>query len=239
MITAERYYVICKPLKVKSVMTQSRTFKIIFFIWFISITINIPYIYPLTEYNIRLYSDSGTLGYECNAKSRGLPTFLFIITTTFLVYVVIGIILVFLYNQITQNLNKSNKFLAISASQSARNRLDEYPIEEDNQKDVECRYHKEDDFLGEEEGDKNKLATTNKKVLLPEQKSKPSLNKIKLEKKELDTKTIKNRRKLIYMLKFVIILFYVCLFPLKTWSLGNIVILIIIIMANFKKLKKI
>jgi hypothetical protein len=70
-------------------MTQSRTFRIIILIWFVSITVNIPYIYPLTEYNHRLYSDN-TFGYECNAKSRELVTFLYIITTTFLVYVVIG-----------------------------------------------------------------------------------------------------------------------------------------------------
>ena len=243
MITAERYYVICKvknfcnlsfyqqnfyliylkPLKVKSVMTQSRTFKIIILIWFVSITINIPYVFPLTEYNIRLYSDN-TLGFECNAKSRGLPTFLYIITNTFLSYVVIGIILVYLYNKITQNLNRSNKFLAVSASQSAKNKLEDYPGTEDGQKVLECRCDKDEDIIEDEDDDKNKLSGNNviKKKFLPEKTSKPSLNKVKLERKEVDTKTIKNRRKLIYMLKFVIILFYVCLFPLKTWSLGKI-----------------
>ena len=95
---------------------------------------------------------------------------------------------------------------------------------EDNQKTSDYRYIKEEDILEDEDDEKNKLAgsCSNGKKFSPKQKKKStsSVNRIKIEKKEVDTKTIKNRRKLIYMLKFVIILFYVCLFPLKTWNLG-------------------
>jgi len=131
---------------------------------------------------------------------------------------------VYLYNKITQNLNQSNKFLANSASQSNKSKLEEYSTMEDNQKTSDYRYIKEEDILEDEDDEKNKLAAScsNGKKFSPKQKKKStsSVNRIKIEKKEVDTKTIKNRRKLIYMLKFVIILFYVCLFPLKTWNLG-------------------
>jgi hypothetical protein len=131
---------------------------------------------------------------------------------------------VYLYNKITQNLNQSNKFLANSASQSNKTKLEECSAIEDNQKNSDSRYIKEEDILEDEEDEKNKLAasSSNGKKYSPKQKKKStsSVNRIKIEKKEVDTKTIKNRRKLIYMLKFVIILFYVCLFPLKTWNLG-------------------
>ena len=130
----------------------------------------------------------------------------------------------YLYNKITQNLNQSNKFLANSASQSNKSKLEEYSTMEDNQKTSDYRYIKEEDILEDEDDEKNKLAASrsNGKKCSPKQKKKStsSVNRIKIEKKEVDTKTIKNRRKLIYMLKFVIILFYVCLFPLKTWNLG-------------------
>ena len=71
------------------------------------------------------------------------------------------------------------------------------------------------------EDDDNKNRHTNSiSHFMSKKKSLSSLNKLK-NKKEIDVKAIKNRKKLIYMLKCVIVLFYVCLFPLKTWSLGK------------------
>jgi hypothetical protein len=51
MITFERYYVICRPLKVRSVITKSYVLKLILLIWCVSIVINLPFIF-LTEYKV-------------------------------------------------------------------------------------------------------------------------------------------------------------------------------------------
>ena len=234
MITTERYYVICKPLKVKSVMTQSRTFRIIVFIWLISISCNLPYIF-LTEYYVDHFSDNKQLEYKCNAKSRENWTFLYIISTTFLVYVIIGVILVFLYTKISENLNKSNKFLASNrANKTNKNRSDHQAsisdenltlteinasIRNNNNNTNNSTNNKKASCVSESEDTSRKPAKltfnfiSKKKAVTSETKTN--------DKNELDMKTIRNRRKLIYMLKCVIILFYVCLFPLKTWSLGR------------------
>ena len=50
-ITLERFYVICRPLDVKSLMTQSRTLKLIIFIWLSAFVINFPFIH-LAEYQV-------------------------------------------------------------------------------------------------------------------------------------------------------------------------------------------
>lgn len=62
------------PLKVKSVMTQSFTLKIIVLIWFVSIASNLPWIY-LTEYTAIYFRDNGQFEYKCGLISKGDWTF--------------------------------------------------------------------------------------------------------------------------------------------------------------------
>jgi hypothetical protein len=65
-ITLDRYYVICKPLTVKSTMTQARTLKVVIFIWIVSITANLPFLF-LSNYKLFKFYDC-TEGYKCYTK---------------------------------------------------------------------------------------------------------------------------------------------------------------------------
>lgn len=110
-ITLDRYYVICKPLAVKSKMTQSRTLKLILFIWIVSILIHLPFIL-LTEYSLQMFADNpGTFEYKCDAKSRGIWSFYYIIGTTFVFYLIIGLVLVIMFIRISRHLEDSASFL--------------------------------------------------------------------------------------------------------------------------------
>ena len=63
MIMFERYYVICRPLIVRSVITKSHILKLIFIIWVLSITINIPFIF-LTEHKLDKFFDKESLEFN-------------------------------------------------------------------------------------------------------------------------------------------------------------------------------
>ncbi len=114
-ITCDRYYVICQPLSVKSVMTQSRTLKLILLIWLFSILVNLPFVF-LTEYHLIRFTDNGQMEYRCDAESRGEWSFYYMIAATFIFYLFIGLVLIFMYYKITKRLNKSTKFLVSSSS---------------------------------------------------------------------------------------------------------------------------
>lgn len=90
-ITLERYYVICKPLSVKSLMTQSRTLKLIIFIWFVSVTINLPLIY-MTEYRLgRFNNDEWDFMCFTNMDTENGPwRKIYSIFVTFIIYLIIG-----------------------------------------------------------------------------------------------------------------------------------------------------
>lgn len=110
-IACDRYYVICKPLVVKAKMTQSRTLKLIIFIWIVSILIHLPFVF-LTEYRLERFADNpGAEEYKCDAKSRGNWSFYYIIGTTFVFYLVIGLVLVIMFIRISRHLEDSASFL--------------------------------------------------------------------------------------------------------------------------------
>ena len=223
MITTERYYVICNPLKVKSVMSQSRTFKIIIFIWFISISCNLPWIF-LTEYYVDRFSDNEQLDYRCGHISRGNWTFSYMILTTFVFYALIGIILIFLYYKISESLKNSNKFLVINAAKkyseinsktsSSFNCLtEEIEFTETShsyQNNNNANMHVAHDMT------KKDMSKLNSKRFFATKK--PDL---RVNKGEIDNKAIKNRKKLISMIMWVIVAFYVCLTPIKAWNLSK------------------
>lgn len=95
-ITLERYYVICRPLSVKSLMTQSRTLKLIVFIWFLSIAINLPLIY-MSEYTLARFNND-EVDYMCyvNMDSLNMDSLnsnwrqIYSIFVTFIIYLIIG-----------------------------------------------------------------------------------------------------------------------------------------------------
>lgn len=112
-ITCDRYYVICRPLVVKSIMNQSRTLKLITIIWIVSVFSNLPFII-LTNYSMAQFS-SGQLNYKCTTSAAYSWALFFIVIDTFVFYVLIGIVLVFMYYKIFKSLQISTKFLRMSS----------------------------------------------------------------------------------------------------------------------------
>ena len=208
------------PLKVKSVMTQSRTLKILSLIWLVSILVNLPFIF-LAEYKLVLFYDNNKEDYKCSAKPGNQWTTAYSISITFIVYVLIGVVLLAMYNKITGNLKKSTKaFLSPSGKQDPSPTTaspaspTSPPIAQQPNK------HKD---LNESLNQSNLLEVKSSYF----KSSDPSLvsfeNKAQNEtllniNYDID-KYIKPRKQLIVMLMWIIVIFYVCLFPLKIWHL--------------------
>jgi len=201
-ITCERYYVICLPLKLKSIMTPSRTFKIIILIWFISITVNLPFIY-LSEYKKAKFYDNNVFEYKCSAKPTSVWAFYYIILVSFSVYFIIGFVLLIMYYKITKNLKLSNKILYSATHKD--NMIVSHASDEQNEY-----------FLSKLAQEKIQHLKRHSVHEIRE------IRKLKTTKKHRNTELdryIKPRKQLIFMLMCIIISFYVCLFPLKIWSL--------------------
>nr|QVK45670.1 G protein-coupled receptor [Proales similis] len=212
-ITCDRYYVICRPLAVRSLMNQARTMKLICFIWFVSIVINLPLIY-LTEYRTKYFND-GEVANSCNVKSRSNWSLYYIICITFVFYLLIGLVLVCLYLRITHQLNKSTNFLATSSSYSTHRhsrddlRSTAYTRDEISRVDfTECYDLKRLNSHGSLMGGPASMIRVQSQSLID-----PSRSPLQPDKH------VKQRKQLILMLICVILAFYICLFPLKIWNL--------------------
>jgi hypothetical protein len=95
-ITCERYYVICRPMWIKSLMTHSRTLKLVVFIWVASILINLPYIFS-SNHRLSDFYD-GTKAYKCYIKlDFNSYFFYYTLATYFFAYFLIGKRLMILY----------------------------------------------------------------------------------------------------------------------------------------------
>ena len=197
-----------KPLKVKSVMTQSHTLKIIVLIWLLSILMNIPWIL-LTEYTFERFSDNGQFYYRCGTISRGNWTFAYMILTTFVFYALIGIILIFLYNKISKNLKNSNKFLTKTTRKKegiySKNNLTTTDLltKDTKSSNTELNYGESNEAIAK----------------YPKHNLRGHVNLKKPNRNDIDNKAIKNRKKLITMIMWVIVCFYICLTPIKAWNL--------------------
>lgn len=229
-ITCDRYYVICRPLKVRSVMTESRTSKLIIFIWIISILFNLPFIL-LSEYKPKRFID-GEIGYACNVKSRASWSSFYIISLTLIFYLLIGVIFIIFFYQITKTLNNSNQFLVSSSSYvnknkklkgslSLKNSIIKESIEMDSLNSpphhndhIHCSlnnyHHHHHEYSDEIDHQKMSGSQTNISF---------SNRNDFINRKNVVEKQIKQRRQVIRMVMSVLIVFYVCLFPLKTWNI--------------------
>ena len=241
-ITCDRYYVICKPLKVKSRMTQARTLKIILLIWIVAISVNFPLIF-LSEYSLRRFADNGKYEYRCDAKSTSTWSFIYIVSVAFVFYVAIGIVLVFMYAKISSNLRKSTHFLVTSGNMK-QHRESLNTILLTNEEPLNAlvqlnRYVSENVNVNSEASNLN--MNSNPSIIPMKNKNKNSLtqnlsaaNQHHLKKIVSDyrgnieaissqnnylEKYIKQRRQVVFMLMCVLCTFYICLFPLKLWSL--------------------
>ncbi|CAF0801441.1 unnamed protein product [Brachionus calyciflorus] len=179
-IACDRYYVICRPLNVKSVMNGSRTSKLIVFIWLISILVNLPYIL-LTSYDLTVFRNR-EIYFECTTRAEDLLSLSFIIADSFIFYVLIGIVLFIMFFKISKCLKVSNRFLKKNAS-----------------------------LIYE------RVSICNKQSSISSYKSRDQL------KSDSNTaRQMKKRSQLIRMLMIMLASFYICIFPLKIWTLLNI-----------------
>jgi len=90
-ITLERYWAICRPLSLRSIMTQSRTCKLIIFILAASIFINIPLIF-FSEHKLGRFNNN-EIDYMCyiNMETQyGEWRRMYSTFVTFIIYVIIG-----------------------------------------------------------------------------------------------------------------------------------------------------
>lgn len=111
LITCERYYAICKPLKVRSVLTHSRTLRLIAFIWLVSIALSWPVALE-TDYGLAYFYDKNTDEYQCTMSQGSSDlTKAYFIVISFVVYLAIGVVLLVMYYKMSRYLTQSTKIL--------------------------------------------------------------------------------------------------------------------------------
>jgi hypothetical protein len=208
IIMFERYYVICRPLIVRSVITRSHVLKIIFAIWWLSILINLPFI-ALTDYEQGKFYDNST-GYKCAVRISSNRSeldwgFFYVLLVHIVIYFLIGVILIYMHYKIMIYLKNSHGLLLNHSSLNAI--LVNKPIS-----------------INENTGLKSNNSSLKNSISLNEiskSRSKPNnlihsvvgLNNTNLEK------YLVPRRQLIFMLTCVCVIFYVCLLPVKVWTI--------------------
>ena len=248
-ITLDRYFVICQPLRVKSLVTETRTLRLIVAIWSVAIVTNIPFVF-LSEHGLRRFSDTGRLEYRCDAKSRGDWSFTYIVSVTFVFYLLVGVVFVVMYYKISRQLSDSTRFLMSSAANKRNSSLlntstagggggggasmSTATITMDSANVNESNLVTQSNAKVRREREKEKEKTKKKKNTSQNMTRSSSSRKKREEAGLLAAtdcrgsvsvneknleKLIRQRRKLIVMLICVIFLFYVCLFPLKIWNM--------------------
>lgn len=256
-ITCDRYYVICKPVSVKSSMTKHRTLKLVILIWLVTIIVNLPFLF-MSNYKLYYFNDDCSLGYKCYTKITPLNKY-YILFSYFLIYFVVGFVLLYMYLTIYKFLKRSNDFL-LSCS---INRAEKIRIHNT------CRdhnWHELESFSIKSYSHDNlnrvnlqlQMNELSKKSYVPNKKLKltPSSNLIPSQQMEDQTQTahrlltksthgnliffrkmsnsdetivinmnnklgkyVKQRKNIIGMLVTLIVVFYICIFPLRVWNL--------------------
>ena len=205
MISLERFYVICQPLKVKQIMTHSHTLIVIAFIWLISIIINLPFVF-MAEYKLTLFFDNNKYEYKCSSVAGSEWMVVYSVSVTFLVFVIVGLVLFWMFHKISVSLKLSTKaFLAPNSNQQSKKSIN-------SQKKVENELIP---LKGNELNSKRITNSLNSSLKCSLNKHESTLLNINSDLQ----KYIKPRRQLIKMLMCVIIVFYICFFPLKIWVL--------------------
>lgn len=246
MITCERYYVICKPLAFKSVITKSRTVKLVILIWIISILINLPLIFFTNYEHIPATNVTNTENtchtneiIEASSNNTHIQEYkcemffdehfnnwhiYYILTIAFFVYFFLGIVLMFMYYKIAQHLKESQEMLNKSTNINNK-KLIYKSSNNSNKNNTNLDVNAETNLImssSENDYENNSTMKLN-------QKSKSSNNKTDTlqsnsgasQSNDFD-RFIKPRKQLIFMLQCIIIVFYVCVYPFKMLSLINV-----------------
>jgi hypothetical protein len=210
-ITIDRYLVICRPIRVRSLINSKRTCRIIIFIWSTSILLNLPFIF-LSQYKEKTYFDCST-GYTCILKTDYLLSYYYILTIYFLFYFVVAIVLLVMYYKIFGILDRSNKFLlSFNGNPSFRYNKRNNQLRSSNR-------------LFDDPNKIEKIVPKTSVSISPERKksSKTSIDS-ELACSGCNLKFIKQRKKVIAMLVYIVVLFYVCWLPLKIWNFALVFI---------------
>ena len=259
LITLERYYVICRPLKIKSFITKPRTIKLIALIWLVSVFINLPLIF-FTHYNPITDDDTSddTLAsssfisstpslprgdhdveYSCEIMfDEGFTTswhIYYIMTMLFLVYFLCGMVLIFMFYKISKNLKSSEHMLLTNANMSKAliemNKHDKTSsplphspssksahrsiLVDKGDQDVSSPIHQQQEQPSSHHTTNHLMPTSGPDM--DAGANRPRINST-ATRNHLE-KIMKPRRQLIFMLMSVIIVFYVCVYPIKMLSL--------------------
>jgi hypothetical protein len=210
MISLERFFVTCKPLKVKQIITHSHTLIIIAFIWFVSIIVNLPFVF-LAEYKLTLFFDNNKYEYKCSSVAGNEWMVVYSVSVTFVIHLIIGIILTWMFHKISVGLKNSTKAFQVKSSNSCSKQLSKQRKSSQNKSDnemISLKSEKNSTFISSDSYHNSTLST----VLNKQDRTLLSINS------DLE-KYMKPRRQIIKMLMCVIIVFYICFFPLKIWVL--------------------
>jgi hypothetical protein len=241
MITCERYYVICKPLAFKSVITKSRTVKLIILIWIISVLINLPLIF-FTNYDQIPTTNSTNMENTCQTSNDNTEIssnnitnrqeykcemffdehfnnwhIYYILTIAFFVYFFLGIVLIFMYYKISQHLKESQEML--NKSTNINNKKLIYKSNNNANSD-----NAETNLIMSSENDyeNNSTIKLNSKLKSNNHKTDTLQSGSGAASSNDFDRFIKPRKQLIFMLQCIIIVFYVCVYPFKMLSLINV-----------------
>ena len=217
-ITLERFYVICRPLSVKSLMTQSRTLKLVIFIWLVAVFINLPFIF-LSRFELGHFYDD-TYEFKCLLKVDSNNSVAYVITVSFLIYFFIGIVLIYMYCKISMQLNKSTLYI-FSFSNESKSQLSQFiknkPMAQSVVSETGHSNHEQHSSQTNSNRRGSYYKTSEGELVLLRKHTITDRNF--LHSNNCLFNYIRLRRKLIFMLIIVIVAFYVCLFPLKIWNL--------------------
>jgi hypothetical protein len=255
-ITCERYYVICRPLSVKSLLTPCFTLKVIILIWFISLTVNLPFLF-LTEYKLQYFLDVRGEQYQCSANAVNTLPYYYVLAFSYAIYFLTAVILLLMYCQISKCLNKSNDMLIENFKNKIKQQQQHTETQKPKEDAEECVQDEENNKLLVKEATtitssqnlkaikqsnsnnniyyknnecKDKMVRSKQTHLMVSNSKNKSVrhkmgsnNNINCTNIEINNedfeKYIKPRKQLIHMLMCIIVLFYVCLYPLKIWNL--------------------
>lgn len=222
-ITCDRYYVICRPLHVKSKMNPNRTIKLIVLIWILSLILNLPFFY-FSHLKLTKFFDC-TTGYKCQLIFNNI-FFYFIIITYFIFFFIIGLVLLIMYLRIYHFLNKSNSFLSTcwmdhgfkSNFANFFSTSSEFSQETTSKNTTKLTVLKKQKMSFEYSKTESEIISLKKNKGLTFNEKNQHFESVRKNEKKL-TKCMKQRKNLIAMLVLLILVFYLCLFPLKIWNL--------------------
>jgi hypothetical protein len=218
-ITLGRYLIICKPLSFSFRLNQQRSVLTIAFVCIVSILVNAPLVF-LSEHNLKRFVDSGELEYTCNTKSNQTWSLFYMVSVTFLFYVIIGVVLVFMFVKIILSLRRSTQFLLVTGSlNEKRNSLNTITLQNKQEpRDVLEKLNKYSQERETKEGNNNPKMNEDDTTKQPTVWRVQQICKEEYENANLQ-KYIKQRRQIVAMLICVLSAFYLCIFPIKIWSL--------------------